>query len=67
HGIGTDIEEEEPWIRPGSEFVLEEGMVFALKASAFIPGLAGVRVEDNLLVTASGCENLTPYPRILKW
>jgi Xaa-Pro aminopeptidase len=67
HGIGTDIEEEEPWIRPGSEFVLEEGMVFALKASAFIPGLAGVRVEDNLLVTRSGCENLTPYPRVLKW
>ncbi len=67
HGIGTDIEEDEPWIRPGSEFVLEEGMVFALKASAFIPGLAGVRVEDNLLVTASGCENLTPYPRVLKW
>ncbi|HTX55160.1 MAG TPA: Xaa-Pro peptidase family protein [Candidatus Baltobacteraceae bacterium] len=67
HGIGTDIEEEEPWIRPGSEFVLEENMVFALKASAFIPGLAGVRVEDNLLVTRSGCENLTPYPRVLKW
>ena len=67
HGIGTDIEEEEPWIRPGSPFVLEENMVFALKASAFIPGLAGVRVEDNLLVTKSGCENLTPYPRVLKW
>lgn len=67
HGIGTDIEEEEPWIRPGSQFVLEENMVFALKASAFIPGLAGVRVEDNLLVTSSGCEVLTPYPRVLKW
>jgi Xaa-Pro aminopeptidase len=67
HGIGTDIEEEEPWIRPGSPFVLEQNMVFALKASAFIPGLGGVRVEDNLLVTGSGCENLTPYPRVLKW
>jgi Xaa-Pro aminopeptidase len=67
HGIGTDIEEEEPWIRPGSEFMLGENMVMALKASIFVPGLAGVRVEDEVLVTKEGADILTPYPRVLTW
>jgi Xaa-Pro aminopeptidase len=67
HGIGTDIEEEEPWIRPGSSFVLGENMVMALKASIFVPELAGVRVEDEVLVSKSGADILTPYPRVLIW
>jgi Xaa-Pro aminopeptidase len=67
HGAGTDVEEEEPWIKPGSRFVLEEGMVMALKASIFVPALAGVRIEDCVLVTANGAENLTPYPKVSVW
>jgi Xaa-Pro dipeptidase len=67
HGIGTDIEEEEPWIRPGSSFVLEENMTMALKASIFLPGVAGVRVEDNLVVTPEGGQVYTIYPRVLQW
>lgn len=67
HGIGTDIEEEEPWIRPGSTFVLEENMTIALKASIFLPGFAGVRVEDNLVVTPEGGQVYTTYPRVLQW
>jgi Xaa-Pro aminopeptidase len=67
HGIGTDVEEEEPWIRPGSDFVLEEDMAMALKASIFIPGVAGVRTEENLFVTPDGAEVYTPYPRVNQW
>jgi Xaa-Pro dipeptidase len=67
HGIGADIEEDEPWIRPGSPFVLEENMTIALKASIFLPGVAGVRVEDNLVVTPEGGQVYTSYPRMLQW
>ncbi len=67
HGTGVDIEEEEPWIRPGSPFMLEEDMAIALKASIFVPGLAGVRVEDDLFVTRDGADVYTPYPRVLSW
>jgi Xaa-Pro aminopeptidase len=67
HGIGTDIEEEEPWIRPNSRFELGENMVMALKASIFVPDLAGVRVEDEVLVTKTGADILTPYARVLTW
>jgi Xaa-Pro aminopeptidase len=67
HGTGMDIEEEEPWIRPGSPFVLQERMSIALKASIFVPGLAGVRVEDDVFVTQSGADVYTPYPRVLNW
>lgn len=64
HGIGIDVEEHAPWIRKGASFVFEESVFFALKASIFIPGLAGCRIEDNMLVTRSGCENVTDFPRV---
>jgi len=67
HGIGTDIEEEEPWVARGSEFVLDESMAISLKASIFVPGLAGVRIEDNLVITPAGADVYTPYPRVLTW
>jgi len=64
HGIGIDVEEHAPWIRKGTTFVFEEDVFFALKASIFIPGLAGCRIEDNMLVTKNGCENVTDFPRV---
>ena len=64
HGIGIDVEEHAPWIHKGTTFVFEEDVFFALKASIFIPGLAGCRIEDNMLVTKNGCENVTDFPRV---
>jgi Xaa-Pro aminopeptidase len=64
HGIGLQIHEA-PWLRPGSETVLELGMVFTLEPGIYLPGWGGVRIEDNILVTSSGAEYLTGISREL--
>ncbi len=59
HGLGCDWHEE-PRIVPGSETVLEEGMVVAFEPGCYEHG-EGVRVEQVVLVTADGCEILSGH------
>ena len=62
HGVGLQFHEP-PTLHPASTDVLEEGMVFAIEPAIYIPGFGGVRLEDNLAVTKTGCENLCPFPQ----
>ncbi len=64
HGIGLQIHEA-PAIRQNSTTVLQPGMVFTIEPGIYLPEWGGVRIEDDVLVTADGCEVLSRLTRDL--
>lgn len=65
HGLGISVHEY-PSITGTNEFVLEEGMVFTIEPGIYHPEVTGVRIEDDVVVTADGVEVLTKFPKKLQ-
>lgn len=65
HGIGI-AQHEAPWVEDGDSTVLAPGMILSSEPGIYVPGHAGYRISDSVLVTADGPERLTRYPRTLE-
>jgi Xaa-Pro aminopeptidase len=59
HGVGLEIHEL-PRIAGGQQEILQPGMVVTIEPGAYVPRKWGVRIEDMVVVTDTGCEVLTP-------
>lgn len=58
HGIGLEVHEG-PALSVRSDIVLEPGMIVTCEPGIYIPGLGGVRIEDDTMITADHNEALT--------
>jgi Xaa-Pro dipeptidase len=65
HGLGLEPHEG-PNMVEGNTLILQPGMVFTVEPGIYLPGEGGVRIEDNLVITADGAESLTGLPRELR-
>ena len=59
HGVGLEIHEA-PRVAAGQKEVLQPGMVITVEPGVYFPGKWGIRIEDMVVVTETGCDNLTP-------
>ncbi len=65
HGVGLDIHET-PRINLNYKKKLKAGNVVTVEPGLYYPKIGGVRIEDLVVVTKTGCKNLTKFPKFLE-
>ena len=65
HGLGIGVHEY-PSMTETNQLVIEEGMVYTIEPGIYVPDLAGVRIEDDIYITADGAKILTKFPKELQ-
>jgi Xaa-Pro aminopeptidase len=66
HGIGLEIHEGPVLRKTGGEEELRPGMIVTVEPGIYIPGEGGVRIEDDVLITHSGCEVLSSLDKSIE-
>jgi len=64
HGVGLEIHEP-PRVSTVSQ-ILQAGQVVTVEPGLYYRDAGGVRLEDMVLITETGCENLTAFPKLLE-
>jgi Xaa-Pro dipeptidase len=64
HGLGMEGHET-PYIFGANNLILNPGMVYTVEPGIYIPDCNGVRIEDDVVVTSTGSESLSDFPREL--
>ncbi|MEZ5226494.1 MAG: M24 family metallopeptidase [Acidimicrobiales bacterium] len=62
HGLGLEIHEQ-PILSARSVGILTAGLIVTVEPGAYLPGFGGVRVEDTVVVTDTGCVPITHCPK----
>nr|WP_263313013.1 Xaa-Pro peptidase family protein [Mammaliicoccus sp. Marseille-Q6498] len=62
HGLGLSVHEF-PDISSTNQDQFQEGMVLTIEPGIYVPGVAGVRIEDDIVVTKDGHKILTGYQK----
>lgn len=64
HGLGIDVHEF-PSLASNNEDLLQEGMCFTIEPGIYVPEIGGVRIEDDVFITADGATTLTEFMKEL--
>lgn len=65
HGMGIMFHEP-PWVEGGDQTIFEPDMITSSEPAIFVPGFAGYRIADTVLIAEQGPDSMTLYPRKLE-
>jgi Xaa-Pro dipeptidase len=65
HGLGIGVHEF-PSLSSNNTQAMQEGMCYTIEPGIYLPGVGGVRIEDDIFLTKNGPDVLTAYPRDLQ-